>query len=334
MSFTVVHSAQEWAAQIDPGARTVLTIGNFDGVHCGHRKILERVVQRARRQNCLAVALTFSPHPMRVLRPEFAPPLIESLSQRLERMRQIGLDGVFVMPFDPAAAALTPLEFVRLIVAGTLRARVVLVGENFRFGRRQAGDTRLLEELGRKFDFDSECVPYLTIRNSIVSSTAVRTAVSRGEMEQAARFLGRAFSLAGEILPGTGTGRRFVFPTLNLSTEQELLPARGVYATEAIVQGRTYRAATNVGIRPTFDGARLSIESHLFNFSEEISSGPLEVRFWRRLRDEQKFSSPEALREQIQRDLARTRSFFAHFDALRRVFGGRLGSGSPSAESP
>lgn len=330
MSFTVVHSAQQWAAQIDPRARTVLTIGNFDGVHCGHRRILERVVQRARQQNCIAAALTFSPHPMRVLRPESAPPLIETLSQRIERMRQIGLDAVFVMPFDPAAAALTPLEFVSQIVAGTLRACAVLVGENFRFGHRQAGDVHLLEEFGRKFDFDSECVPYLTIRNSVVSSSAVRTAISRGEMEQAARFLGRAFSLVGEIRPGTGTGRRFVFPTLNLSTEQELLPARGVYVTEVIVRGRTYRAATNVGMRPTFDGSRLSIESHLFNFSEEINAGPLDVHFWHRLRDEQKFPSPEALREQIQRDLAQTRSFFAHFDALRGLFAHRRASESLS----
>ncbi|MGB7561667.1 MAG: riboflavin kinase, partial [Candidatus Acidiferrales bacterium] len=131
----------------------------------------------------------------------------------------------------------------------------------------------------------------------------------------AARLLGRPFALSGEIKSGTGTGRRFVFPTLNLSTVQELLPARGVYATEAIVDGKIYRAATNVGMRPTFDGTQLTIESHLFNFSKEIASGPLEIRFWRRLRDEQKFPGPDALREQIQRDLVRARSFFTRLDA-------------------
>lgn len=317
--FTVARSAEEWAAHIGRNTRSIVTIGNFDGVHCGHQRIFQSVVERARRENCAAAALTFWPHPSRVLRPESAPPLIETLNQRIERMKALALDAVFVLHFDAAVASMTPQAFVERILSGTLRAKAVLVGESFRFGHRQAGDTRLLTELGCALDFEVETVPYLTIRNTVVSSTAVRTAVSAGQMAQAARLLGRAFALAGAVRTGTGTGRRFVFPTLNLAAEQELLPARGVYATEAIVHRSCYRAATNVGMRPTFDGTRLSIESHLFDFSKEITSGPLEVRFWHRLRDEQKFSGPDALREQIQRDLAVTRSFFARLDAARRV---------------
>ena len=318
MPFTVAHSHEEWVSHFRD-SRTILTIGNFDGVHCGHRKIFERVVDRARREHSVATALTFSPHPARVLRPEAAPPMIETFAQRLERMKALALDAVYILKFDAGVASMSPQEFVERILVHTLRAKAVLVGENFRFGHRKAGDTRLLAELGRLHDFEVECVPYLKIRETAVSSSAVRAAVSAGQMERAARLLGRPFALAGEIRTGTGTGRRFVFPTLNLATEQELLPARGVYATEAIVNGKRYRAATNVGVRPTFDGTRLSIESHLLDFSEDITSGPLEVRFWRRLRDEQKFAGPEALREQIQHDLAATRSFFARLDAASRI---------------
>lgn len=318
MAFTVAHSPEEWVRHFG-AARTVLTIGNFDGVHCGHQKVFQQVVDRARRGHCLAAALTFSPHPARVLRPDAAPLMIETFSQRVERMKTLGLDAVYVLQFDAAVASMAPQEFVERILKNILHTKAVLVGENFRFGHRQAGDTRLLAALGRAHDFQVECVPYLQIRGTAVSSSAIRTAISLGHMERAAHLLGRPFALAGEIRTGTGTGRRFVFPTLNLATGQELLPARGVYAAEAIVHEKCYRAATNVGMRPTFDGTRLSIESHLFDFSEEMTSGPLEVRFWRHLREEQKFSGPEALREQIRRDLAATRSFFARLDAARRV---------------
>src|SRR5690348_2427945 len=278
MLFTIAHSPEEWVRHFG-AARTVLTIGNFDGVHCGHQKIFQQVVERARREAGIAAALTFSPHPARVLRPEAAPQMIETLAQRLKRMQALGLDAVYILRFDASVASISPQEFIERVLAHTLRVKAVLVGENFRFGHRQAGDTHLLAELGRAHDFEVECVPYLKIRGTAVSSSAIRTAISFGQMECATRLLGRPFALAGEIRAGTGTGRRFVFPTLNLATEQELLPGRGVYATEAIVNEKRYRAATNVGVRPTFDGTRLSIESHLFDFSEKITSGPLEVGF-------------------------------------------------------
>ncbi|MGH9866274.1 MAG: riboflavin biosynthesis protein RibF, partial [Candidatus Acidiferrales bacterium] len=263
----------------------------------------------------LAAAITFSPHPVSVLRPELAPAQLETLDQRLARIEALGLDAALVLHFDLAMAALAPQQFARQILVDSLRTSAVLVGENFRFGHRQSGDVRMLTELGRNLDFAVECIPPVVIRGTTVSSSAIRAAVRAGCVPRAARFLGRSYSLAGEIRPGTGTGRRFVFPTLNLATKQECLPANGVYATEALLRGRIYRSATNVGVRPTFDGTHLTIESHLFDFSEEVTSGPLEVRFWHRLRDEQKFSGPDALRAQIQRDLARARSFFARLDS-------------------
>jgi riboflavin kinase/FMN adenylyltransferase len=251
------------------------------------------------------------------LRPERAPAQLETFDQRLTRLEALGLDAVLVLHFDLAMAALSPEQFVRRILIDSLRTSAVLVGENFRFGHRQSGNARVLTELGRQLDFAVESIPPVVIRGKIVSSSAIRDALRAGRVTQAARFLGHPFSLAGEVRPGTGTGRRFVFPTLNLATKQECLPAHGVYATETLLDDRIYRSATNIGVRPTFDGTHLTIESHLFNFSEEISSGPLEVRFWHRLRDEQRFSGPDALHAQIQRDLARARSFFARLDSAR-----------------
>jgi riboflavin kinase / FMN adenylyltransferase len=324
-AFFVAHSPEEWSARFPSGSRSVLTIGNFDGVHFGHRKIIRGVVERARREHATAAALTFWPHPLRIVRPEIAPPLIETLPQRLAHLQSLALNAVFVLPFDHSVASLAPSDFVRRILVDVMHARVVRVGENFRFGHRQGGNVGLLRELGHTFgaasNFDVECVSPVFLRGVIVSSSAIRAAVSNGHMSEAARLLCRPFSLAGKIRTGTGTGRRFVFPTLNLSTEQELLPARGVYATETLVGGRTYRSATNIGTRPTFDGTTLAIETHLFDFSEEITSGQMEIRFWRRLRDEKKFSGPEALRAQIQSDISATRSFFARLDAARRLSG-------------
>ncbi len=317
--FFVARSSEEWAARFPADKRAVVTIGNFDGVHLGHRKIIRGVVERARRDGHVAAALTFWPHPLRVVRPEIAPPLIETLPQRLAHLQSLSLDAVFILPFDHSVASLTPDDFVRRVLVDTLHAAVVRVGENFRFGHRQSGNVQTLRDLGRSLRFEVDCAPPVIFRGVIVSSSAIRAAITNGHLAQAARLLCRPFSLAGEVRPGTGTGRRLVFPTLNLSTEQELLPARGVYATETVVNGRTYRSATNVGMRPTFEGTKLAIESHLFNFSEEITSGPIEVRFWQRLRDEKKFSGPEALREQIQQDLTHTRSFFSRLDAARRI---------------
>jgi riboflavin kinase / FMN adenylyltransferase len=319
MPFTVVHSPQEWSSHFGPQDRVVLTIGNFDGVHLGHQEIMKGVVELARRDKNIAAALTFWPHPLRIVRPEIAPLLIETLDQRLAHLQALGLDAVFVLPFDHSVASLAPEDFVRRILVDTMHARAIRVGENFRFGHRQAGNVSLLSALGHALDFEVECVSPVIVRDVIVSSSAIRASISGGHMTQAARLLRRPFSLAGEIRTGTGTGRRFVFPTLNLATEQELLPARGVYATETMVRGRACRSATNVGMRPTFDGTSLAIETHLFDFSEEITSGQMEIRFWHRLRDEKKFTGPEALRAQIQQDIVQARSFFSRLDAARRL---------------
>ncbi|HEV2298224.1 MAG TPA: bifunctional riboflavin kinase/FAD synthetase [Candidatus Acidoferrales bacterium] len=318
MALAVVHSLEEWNERFGLRARTAVTIGNFDGVHLGHRKILTSVVERARATNHLATAITFSPHPLVVLRPDVAPPLLETLEQRLRHFEELGLDAALILHFDTGLAALSPEDFARRILCDTLRANSVLIGEEFRFGHKQAGDVALLRELGRSLGFEVQCIPRVNVRCTVVSSSAVRKAVAEGDVSRAVRLLGRPFALEGEIRSGTGTGHRVLFPTLNLSTQQELLPARGVYVTETVVEGKSYRSATNVGVRPTFDGTHLTIESHLFDFSRRVTKGAMEVRFWHRLRSERKFSGPEELRKQIQHDIARAQSFFARLDVAHR----------------
>lgn len=316
---TVADSPEQWRTKFDDlSLRTVVTIGNFDGVHVGHRKILSTVNDWVklngnlykRPEQLVATVLTFYPHPARVLRPEAAPALLLTLPQRLAAFEAAGMDAAVVLRFDAQLAKVSAEDFARLYLVETLRARAVMVGRNFRFGHRQLGDVKLLEEFGKRWGFEVHVVPPVVIRGVVVSSSAVREALRDGRIEEAAHLLGRPFALEGEIRPGTGQGRRLVVPTLNLATEQECLPKNGVYATQTVVEGKTYQSATNIGMRPTFNGTRLSVESHLFDFSENLTSGHMEVRFYARLREEQKFASPGELKAQVLKDIECSRAYF------------------------
>ncbi len=309
MPMRVFYSTEEWKAGL-PEQRAVLSIGNFDGLHLGHRQILNAVVQRARAAAQVAGVVTFDPHPMKVLRPESAPPLIQTPAQRLSGFERADLDAVLVLRFDQVLSRLAPEQFVQDILVNGLRVGAVLVGENFRFGHRQAGNVQLLRQAGARFDFDVQIVPPVSDAGEVVSSTAVRNAVRDGDVLRAARLLGRPFALTGEIRRGAGRGRTLLFPTLNLAPQQELLPRTGVYVTETLLGEKAYRSATNVGTRPTVDGSSLKVESHLFDFSDQGRDGGMEVRFLHRLRDEQKFDSVDDLRAQIARDLQAAQEFF------------------------
>jgi riboflavin kinase/FMN adenylyltransferase len=320
MNLRVIRGAAEWRSDAAvAGRRTALAIGNFDGVHLGHQEILRRLTSFAGESKALAAAITFDPHPLKILRPQHTPRLISTLEQRLEWMEGLGLEAALILPFTKEMARLEPDEFVAEVLVETLRAERIFVGENFRYGHRHAGDVKQLEELGRKHGYGVEIVPPVMLGDEVVSSTAVRRAVTEGRMDMAARLMARPFSLTGQIVTGTGTGSREVVPTLNLGYEQELLPARGVYATETHVGGRWYRSATNVGVRPTFDGSHVTVESYLFDFSERVAAGSLDVRFWKHLRGEKKFSSSRTLKEQIQRDLTTAREFFRDHQSVRRA---------------
>lgn len=313
--FAVVHSPAEWSERFGAsGRRAVVSIGNFDGLHLGHQEILRSVVERARACGGVATVITFDPHPVKVLRPAQPLLLIQTLEQRLADFATLGLDAALVLKFDAELAALGPEEFVGDILVRPLRTATVLVGANFRFGHRQAGNVDLLQKLGEKFDFTVQIVKPMTSGGQVISSSAVRNAVAEGRAGDARQMLGRPFALTGKVEQGAGRGSTVLVPTLNLAPEQELLPKDGVYATETRVGGKLYRSATNIGTRPTFNGTRRSIESHLFDFSETVTEGPLEVRFWERLRDERKFAGVDELLRQIGADLEQARAFFRKMD--------------------
>ncbi len=316
MAARVFRSCDEWDREYrtHPGFQSVVTVGNFDGMHLGHQKIISHLTEQARRFGALPVAVTFDPHPVKVLRPAEAPPLILTLDQRLKKLSELGCAAVLVLSFNRNLAQLEPEEFVRKILLHRLCARAVVVGANFRFGHQQKGSTETLSSLGQRLGFGVEVVPPVHLRGQLISSSAIRTAIRDGKMSFAGRLLGRPYSLTGSIVPGTGQGARLVVPTLNLDYEQELVPARGVYATRTVLDGRVYRSAANVGVRPTFDGSRLTVESHLLDFASNVCGGELEILFYRRLRAEKKFASPTELRTQVLRDIERTRRFFDLLD--------------------
>src|SRR5256884_1481772 len=277
----VLSSSEAWASRYATFGHTgVLAIGNFDGVHLGHQAILRATVERAHALKAVATALTFDPSPRKVLRPETAPPRLSTNSQRMEWFNVLGLEAVVVLPFTLDLARLSPVEFVEQILVRNLHVRAVLVGENFRFGHMQAGDVKLLSELGKTFGFNVEILPPVVYRGEVVSSTIIRREVAQGDVSHAARLLGRLFALTGEVVSGTGTGRRFTFPTLNLAAEQELLPARGVYITRACLEGemRSHRSVTNIGMRPTFNGSVLRAETPFLAPPKAAAPPPLEKR--------------------------------------------------------
>ncbi len=315
-------SPEPWAAHYASSARgSVLAIGNFDGIHLGHQAILRAAVLRAAKTKDVATALTFDPSPRKILRPESAPMRLSTNAQRMDWFGTVGLEAAVVLPFTLDLARLSPQEFVEQILVRGLHIRAVLVGENFRFGHQQGGNVALLRELGARHGFAVEIIPPVALDGEVVSSTAIRREIAAGNVTHAARLLGRPFALTGEIVTGTGTGRRFTFPTLNLKPEQELLPARGVYITRTLLEGetRSRRSVTNVGMRPTFNGASLSVETHLLDFSGEVTAKRMELRFWKRLREEKKFTGPEELRSQIARDIASARRFFTRLRRFRSI---------------
>jgi len=297
----------------------VLTIGNFDGVHRAHQRLLARVTKEARARRGTAVAMTFEPHPVKVLAPERAAARLTTLEQKLKLLETTGLDAVLVLPFTLELSRWSPRQFVEEFVCRRLRTEVLYVGANFRFGHRQAGDVALLGALARELGFALKVFPRVVVRGQTASSTLIRHLISEGKVEAAARLLGRSYALTGNIQAGAGRGAPLGFPTLNFAPEQECLPARGVYITETLVDDEPFPAATNVGVRPTFGGERLVVESHLLNFSRQVPAGRLEVRFLKRLRGEKKFPSTETLRRQIARDVAHARRFFARRRPLARA---------------
>ncbi len=315
-------------------APSVVTIGNFDGVHLAHQRLLRRVVEVARPQGALAVAVTFEPHPIKILAPDHAPKVLTPLARKIELIAATGIDVLVVLPFTRELAHQSPLEFVRRVLVNPLHASSVHVGPNFRFGYRQSGDTEILEALGNQEGFRVEILPMLWIRGDRVSSTRIRELLTEGQVHKAQRLLGRPFSSRGPIVAGLGVGRKHTVPTLNLAPIEEQLPKIGVYVTRTFLGGVACDSVTNVGFKPTFGDHRLTVETFLLEHSGEIAVVDMEIEFLFRLRDEMKFPNPAILKIQIQEDARRSVKFFRLLKRYRQhaTLQARPLIGSPTAD--
>jgi len=296
---------------------TVATIGNFDGVHRGHQWVIEEVVARARTLGAKSIAITFEPHPARVLRPESTLPLITPLTEKLELLSTTGLDAVVVLPFTQDFSRMSAGDFATKVLHQGLHVIELHEGENFRFGHHAKGDINNLESLGHKLGFTVRVYSPRNIRSQPISSSRIRQLITEGNVSQVRACLGHPFAIASTPASGRGYGTRYTVPTINLAPYTELLPANGVYITILTIgsapAAETFDAVTNVGNRPTFGADSFAVESHLLNFHPIAldEQTPLTLAFLKRLRDERRFPTPEALREQIGRDVRTAKRFFS-----------------------
>ena len=288
----------------------VLALGNFDGVHRGHAKIIELVRCRADERGVTAVALTFDPHPSRIVRPDKAPPLLMTGAQKLAALGDAGMAGIAVVRFTQALSRWEPEAFVRAVLVEWLRVSEVWVGANFLFGHDRAGNFSVLRSLGARYGFRAEKIDPVRYREFVVSSTRVRRLVAEGRVDEAGALLGHHYMLEGTVVRGDGRGRQLGFPTANLSTENELFPPNGVYATAVLMDGEIHASVTNVGVRPTFGASGPGVESHIFDVDRDLYGCRIRVAFVQRLRDELAFSDGDALRVQIARDCDEARALF------------------------
>jgi riboflavin kinase/FMN adenylyltransferase len=305
------RSLDEVPADFGPCA---LSIGNFDGVHIGHRQIMRRVKRIALERGWKPSVLLFDPHPARVVAPRRAPRLMTPPARRVALMAEEGIEQALILPFTLDVAHLAPEEFARQILVGRLEARAVLVGDNFRFGHDHAGNVETLRALGSRLGFATEIVPAVTRRGRGVSSSAIRGLLEAGRVSLAARWLGRPYALEGEVVAGRGVGSRHTVPTLNLATPAELIPKTGVYVTRThdLEDARTWDSITNIGYRPTFgESAQLTIETFLLHTLTGQTPRRIGVEFLWRVREERRFTNPEALKARILRDAAAARRYFA-----------------------
>jgi len=306
----IFRSLSEVPAALGP---TVATIGNFDGVHRGHQKVIHEVIARAHHLDTSSLAITFDPHPARILHPESRRPLITPLHQKLELLSETGLNATLVLPFNEELSHTTARDFAQTTLRGRLKVVELHEGDNFRFGYRAEAGVESLDALGHELGFRVVIDSPQILRGAPVSSTRIRQLIAAGDVSGARALLGRPFEIVSRPSPGRGYGTRYTVPTINLAPYDELIPAIGVYITALTVAGECFQAVTNVGNRPTFGEDSFTIESHILNFHpiDLDDKTSLHLAFLKRLRDEVQWPSPEALREQIGRDVRRAQRYFS-----------------------
>jgi riboflavin kinase / FMN adenylyltransferase len=305
----VFHKLEDVPPDFGPA---LVSVGNFDGVHRAHAYVLNEIVSRARQGGATAVAVTFEPHPTRILRPEAGLKLLTPTAEKLRWLEATGVDAVLLLPFGRDLSLMTPRQFADRILKKKLHAREVHEGFNFRFGHKASGDMNLLAEFGREMGFEVKVYPEMKLRGETVSSTQIRKLIAAGRVSRGRHLLGRPFCILGTPGRGRGYGSKYTVPTINLARYEELVPKDGVYVTWTRVGTERFDSVTNVGNRPTFGAELFAIETHLLNFHpiELLPETEVEICFLERLRDEIKFPSVDALREQIARDVKKARRYF------------------------
>jgi len=292
----------------DMSSGSAVAIGNFDGMHLGHQEILQSLVKQGKKQNLSAFVLTFSSHPRKVLG-ENSLDLIQTHEQRLDDIKKYAVQGILILTFDKVLSSQPAEQFIDRILIDSLHARVVIVGENFHFGKKREGNVEFLKKISARSGFRVISVPSVIIDGINISSSYIRQLLKTGEIEKASRFLGHPYSVCGTVVKGDSIGKALGFPTANIITPNEILPP-GVFITQTQIGLKKYPSLTNVGIRPTFHHRGEHIESFLINFKNDLYGRIVNVSFLKKIRDERKFESPEALTEQIQRDLQTAKDYF------------------------
>jgi riboflavin kinase / FMN adenylyltransferase len=311
---TALHVVRDPLRETDLPRGGIATIGNFDGVHLGHRRILEAVVARARETGRPSIAITFEPHPLSVLRPDRAPRRLQTLHQKEEAIEALGVENLLVIPFTRDFSLIEPEEFVRSVLQERLAVSELFLGSHFAFGRGKRGDLALLTRMGPDCGFVASGVEEVFFEGEPVSSTRIRTAIARGDIRRANAMLGRDYELDGLVAKGDKVGRKIGYPTINLEPENELHPADGVYVTQIHIRsfGRRFDCVTNIGRRPTvYEDYATTIETYVLDFSANVYGEKVRLFFFDRLREERKFPSVTDLSEQIGRDIQATRDYFA-----------------------
>jgi riboflavin kinase/FMN adenylyltransferase len=298
---------------------TVLTLGVFDGLHLGHQAIMEKVVERARATGTVATAITFDPHPRSVLHPESAPPLLQTLDQRLANFEIAGIEQAIVVKFTKDFASQPAEDFLRNVIHDRLHAKEVYLGKGFAFGKGRGGNIELLRKMSAELGFVADEVDEVQIRGMRVSSSKIRELLAHGRVDLARRMLGRPYGVEGVVIRGDRRGRTMGFPTANLKPHNRVIPKFGVYGTATLIEGKWRRSITNIGVRPTFgDVLEPSIETYVFDFEGDLYGDALRVRFLHRIRGERKFDGIDELKAQIARDTARARNYFDR-EGVRRM---------------
>ncbi len=299
---------------------TVLTLGIFDGLHLGHQLIMKTVVSRARATGAVPTVITFEPHPRAVLHPESAPPLLQTLDQKIEAMGVLGIEQTIVIHFDKEFSQIGAEDFLREIVVDRLQAKEVYLGRGFFFGHQREGNIDLLRKVSGKLGFLADEVPEVRLRGKRIGSTRIRELLIQGHVNLARRMLGRPYGVEGPVGHGAERGVQLGFPTANIQPHNRVIPRTGVYVTATLIDGKWRRSVTNIGTRPTFgDNLEPSVESHVLNWSGDLYGDVVRVRFLHRLRDEKKFGGIDELRKQITHDVARAERYFDHGGVKRSL---------------